>query len=207
MPPSTAGAEADGSGYPWGADAAGSLQLPGRQLSDTLFDSGVRVIVHRARLAPRDVLGGGCDGSGSESDGDLVSQAPPASSGTRHTTVAGGVSSDAGAVYYVRVLVPPELGKDCVLHWGVDNWRVPPVSCLPPGSKQVCLRVCEYVCVLLLSHVQQSSGWGAARRQCLGHMPDRGAQRKGLSAVTRGVRQQTRLTTALGAPPLGRAGA
>jgi hypothetical protein len=40
---------------------------------------------------------------------------------------------DAGD-YHVRVTGPP--GAGYVLHWGVDNWQLPPAGAIPPGSEQ-----------------------------------------------------------------------
>jgi hypothetical protein len=36
--------------------------------------------------------------------------------------------------YHVRVTGPP--GAALVLHWGVDNWGLPPGACIPEGSEQ-----------------------------------------------------------------------
>jgi hypothetical protein len=37
-------------------------------------------------------------------------------------------------VYHVRVTGPP--GAALVLHWGCNNWELPPAAAIPPGSEQ-----------------------------------------------------------------------
>lgn len=50
----------------------------------------------------------------------------------------GGFSSEvtrcASGAYHVRITCPTE--SPLVLHWGCNNWQLPPASCIPPSSQQ-----------------------------------------------------------------------
>lgn len=108
----------------WAACVA-SHQIPGQQLSSTTFDCGVSVTISRSEAA-----------------------AAPAAADSSYDQAGSSIGSmDAaqdsapGGLYYVRVSLPPEFGRDCILHWGVENWQMPPTACRPPNSKQVRDRV------------------------------------------------------------------
>jgi hypothetical protein len=106
----------------WSSCAA-ALALPGQQLSSVTFDCGVSVTINRSEPA-----------------------APAADSTQDSDTDAPAVCADAAAAsagggeYYVRVALPPDYGRDCILHWGVENWELPSPVCRPPNSKQVRLK-------------------------------------------------------------------
>jgi hypothetical protein len=94
----------------WHASAAADA-LPGQQLSAATFDCGVSVTISRS-----DAPAGSQDGA-DVADDDAA--AAPVSA------------------YYVRVCLPADFGRDCVLHWGVENWELPPKAAQPPGSEEV----------------------------------------------------------------------
>lgn len=99
----------------WSSCAA-ALQLPGQQLSSVTFDCGVSVAIHRS--------------------GGASPSASPTASLTSLDEAAEAADVPA-AEYFVRVTIPPEFGRDCVLHWAVENWVLPSTACRPPNSKQV----------------------------------------------------------------------
>jgi hypothetical protein len=101
-----------------------SPTLPGQQLSSTTFDCGVTVTISRDTPEPSS-----SSGTDADSDSDASMDAAVA--------VAAAVASSAKGCYYVRVEVPDHYGTDCVLHWGVENWLMPPKACQPPHSEQV----------------------------------------------------------------------
>jgi hypothetical protein len=94
---------------------APSLVLPGQQLSSVTFDCGVSVTINRSDVAA--VAGS------SSSDEDEGAEATAAAA--------------AAGEYYVRVTLPADFGRDCILHWAVENWELPSPACRPPNSKQV----------------------------------------------------------------------
>jgi len=108
----------------WAACVA-SHQIPGQQLSSTTFDCGVSVTISRSEAAA-------APAAADSSFDQAVS-----STGSMDTAQ----DSAPGGLYYVRVSLPPEFGRDCILHWGVENWQMPPTACRPPNSKQVRDRV------------------------------------------------------------------
>jgi hypothetical protein len=95
---------------------APSLVLPGQQLSSVTFDCGVSVTINRSDVAA--VAGS------SSSDEDEGAEATAA-------------AAAAAGEYYVRVTLPADFGRDCILHWAVENWELPSPACRPPNSKQV----------------------------------------------------------------------
>jgi hypothetical protein len=97
----------------------------------------------RLRQQPQDALGGQrqqqYNGSTSSSTGPLpgtlLSSAEHEGGITTAVSRSDGGSGDGSSTYYhVRVTGPP--GARLVLHWGVDDWRLPPAGCIPPGSEQ-----------------------------------------------------------------------
>jgi hypothetical protein len=100
------------------ASCAAARQLPGQQLSSVTFDCGVSVTITRSEPAATSTAADSFSSSDSDSEAEAAADA-------------------AGGEYYVRVTVPADYGRDCVLHWAVENWELPSVVCRPPNSKQV----------------------------------------------------------------------
>jgi hypothetical protein len=121
--PDVAATAADLAATAW-QSCAGSQQLPGQQLSSTTFDCGVTVTISRDAPEPSS------SSSGTEADSDSMDA---------EDLAAASRSSSSTGCYYVRVEVPDHFGSDCVLHWGVENWLMPPKACQPPHSEQVCV--------------------------------------------------------------------
>jgi hypothetical protein len=123
-----AAAAADLAATAWQSCVA-SQTLPGQQLSSTTFDCGVTVTISRDTPEPSS-----SSGTDADSDSDASMDAAAA--------VAAAVASSDKGCYYVRVEVPDHYGTDCVLHWGVENWLMPPKACQPPHSEQVSVVWC-----------------------------------------------------------------
>jgi hypothetical protein len=132
-----AAAAADLAATAWESCAA-SQTLPGQQLSSTTFDCGITVTISRDSSEPS---------SSSSTDADSDSDAGMDAA----AAVAAAVASSAKGCYYVRVEVPDHFGTDCVLHWGVENWLMPPKACQPPHSEQVS-SVCWFIIIIIPIH-------------------------------------------------------
>lgn len=104
----------------WSSCAA-ALALPGQQLSSVTFDCGVSVTINRSEPEATAATDASQDGE----------------AGAPTADAAEAVASAGGGEYYVRVTLPPDYGRDCILHWGVENWELPSPVCRPPNSKQV----------------------------------------------------------------------